>query len=123
MPRIIDCVSIQREVVSYIAVELGPGDIYKSMEGKRTRLTSIIKDAKETIVPTVSEATIRRWWAFFLYKVSCCRRRKLLARGKKMRIKKRDPGGCGKKFISYIPVKPKGFSAPSRVFENENISW
>ena len=63
MPKTIDDVYIQRQVIQYIAAALGPQDVYSELHGS---LASIIRDCKSDVVPYVHITTIFRWWKFFL---------------------------------------------------------
>ena len=67
MPKYIDDVYIQRRVITYIACQLGE-EVVHTMKGSksRTRLNSVIIEARAAVCPTVANNTLRAWWHYFL---------------------------------------------------------
>ena len=66
MPRHIDDVHLQQTVIKYIAHHLGE-EAFFCFEGcqLKTKLESVLRDAKRLIVPTATTQTLRRWWYHF----------------------------------------------------------
>jgi transposase len=60
-------VSLQRRVVAFILNEMGDDEAYLSaVTSKKTRLATVLKMAKESVAPQVSESTMRRWFQHYM---------------------------------------------------------
>jgi len=67
MPKHIDDVYIQRRVITYVACHLGT-EVEHTMKGSktRTRLNSVLIEARAAVCPTVAKNTLGTWWHYFL---------------------------------------------------------
>jgi AcrR family transcriptional regulator len=60
-------VTMQRRLVAFVLNEMGEDEAYLSADtSKKTRLAAVLRMAHETIIPQVSERTLRRWFEHYM---------------------------------------------------------